>query len=89
METTLQTNIKAQVKEFLSKRIGGEVSFSCEDDIFKLGLVNSLFALELVIFLEKTFAITIENEDLDLNNFNTIGNLEKFILCKKADEYEF
>lgn len=75
--------------EFLGKRIGEEISFGCEDDIFKLGLVNSLFALELVVFLENTFNIAIENEDLNLNNFNTIANMEKFILRKKADEYEF
>lgn len=84
MEATTQTDIKPKVKVFLQKRIGEEVQFSYEDDIFKLGLVNSLFALELVVFLENTFEITVENEDLDLNNFSSISNIEQFINKKKA-----
>lgn len=76
--------IKETVKSFLQQRIGDEVSFGVEDDIFKAGLVNSLFALELVVFLENTFEISVENEDLDLNNFNKLVNIEAFIQKKKA-----
>lgn len=76
--------IKETVKSFLQKKVGEETAFSFDDDIFKLGLVNSLFALELVVFLENTFGIMVENEDLDLENFNKINNIEKFILHKKG-----
>jgi methoxymalonate biosynthesis acyl carrier protein len=78
-----QTNTKLTIRDFLQKRIGTEILFTDEDDIFKLGLVNSLFALELVVFLENTFNITVENEDLNLNNFSTLNNLERFIQKKK------
>lgn len=71
--------IKDTVKAFLQQRIGADVNFGFEDDIFKLGLVNSLFALELVVFLEKTFSITIDNEDLDLTNFSSVSNIGSFI----------
>ncbi len=75
--------IKEIVKEFLQKKIGKETEFGYEDDIFKLGLVNSLFALELVVFLENSFGITVENEDLNLKNFNQINHIEQFIDRKK------
>jgi methoxymalonate biosynthesis acyl carrier protein len=70
--------IKDTVKSFLQKKIGEEVSFNYDDDIFKLGLVNSLFALELVVFLENTFGLQVENEDLNLENFNQINNIEGY-----------
>ncbi len=76
--------VKETVKSFLQQRIGEDVAFGYEDDIFKLGLVNSLFALELVVFLENTFSITVENEDLDLNNFSAVNNIEQFILRKTS-----
>jgi methoxymalonate biosynthesis acyl carrier protein len=76
--------IKDTVKSFLQKKIGEEVSFNYDDDIFKLGLVNSLFALELVVFLENTFGLQVENEDLNLENFNQINNIEKFVQRKKG-----
>lgn len=41
------------------------------DDIFALGFVNSLFAMELVVFVESTFAITVSNDELRLDNFRT------------------
>ncbi|MGO4287985.1 acyl carrier protein [Chitinophaga sp. RAB17] len=83
MDVTTQAGIKATIREFLQQRVGQEISFSETDDVFTLGL-TSLFALELVVFLEKTFDITVENEDLDLQNFNTVNHLEAFILKKKG-----
>lgn len=76
--------IRETVKTFLQQRIGEDVKFGYDDDIFKLGLVNSLFALELVVFLENTFNISIENEDLDLNNFSAVSSIEKFIQKKTS-----
>ncbi|MGB8190765.1 MAG: phosphopantetheine-binding protein [Chitinophagaceae bacterium] len=74
--------IKETVKGFLQERIGEDVAFSYDDDIFKLGLANSLLALSLVVYLENTFKIRIENEDLDLANFSAVNNIEKFIKRK-------
>lgn len=76
--------VKEKVKEFLQKKIGQDKSFTFEDNIFKQGLVNSLFALELVVFLEGAFSISVENEDLNLENFNSINNIDSFIARKKA-----
>jgi acyl carrier protein len=43
-----------------------------DTDIFATGFVNSLMAMQLVMFVEKEFSITIENEDLDIENFKSI-----------------
>jgi methoxymalonate biosynthesis acyl carrier protein len=80
----MEKEIKSTVKSFLQQRIG-DTQIQDTDDIFKLGLVNSLFALELVVFLENTFSITVENEDLDLNNFSQLNNIEQFILRKTSN----
>lgn len=77
-------DVKETVKAFLQKKIGADKAFSYDDNIFELGLVNSLFALELVVFLEGTFGITVENQDLNLENFNSITNIDGFISRKKA-----
>lgn len=64
---------ETQIRAFISNRVHDE--FSDDDDIFRLGFVNSLFAIELVVFLEKTFAIKISNEDLTLDNFRTVRSM--------------
>ena len=50
-----------------------------DDDIFKLGLVNSLFTMQLVMFLENEFHITIQNEELDWENFKSINSITSFV----------
>ena len=62
-----------QIRAFLTRRI--KDSFSDDEDIFSLGFVNSLFAIELVVFLEKTFDIRIVNEELTLDNFRTVRTM--------------
>ncbi|WP_212003872.1 acyl carrier protein [Chitinophaga sp. HK235] len=84
METHTQAGPRVIIREFLQKRIGQDVQFADTEDIFQLGLVNSLFALELVVFLEKSFDIAVENEDLNLDNFRSVSNMETFILKKKG-----
>jgi len=44
-------------------------------DLFKGGYVDSLFALEIVVFLEKEFKIRLKNKDINENNFKTIENM--------------
>jgi acyl carrier protein len=44
-----------------------------DEDIFATGFVNSLFMMQLVLFLEKTFDVVFENEDLDTDNFRSVN----------------
>ena len=55
-----------------------------DEDIFSVGFVNSLFAMQLVRFVEGEFQITIENEDLDIDNFRTIDFISRLVERKKA-----
>lgn len=50
-----------------------------DEDIFALGFINSLAALQLVQFLEKEFGITVEDEDLDLDNFRTLNCMDELL----------
>ena len=50
-----------------------------DDDIFNVGFVNSLFAMQLVRFIEGEFRIAVENEDLDIDNFRTINFITRLV----------
>lgn len=56
-----------------------------DTNIFDLGYVNSLFGQQLIIFLERKFHISVEIEDMDINNFSTINNILAFIQRKQGD----
>lgn len=48
-------------------------------DIFDSGLVTSLFAIELMTFLEQQFAIKVTMNDLDMANFNSVDHITHFV----------
>lgn len=52
-----------------------EANFTDDDNIFKKGFVNSLFAMKLLEYVEKTFKISIDEEDMDLSNFSSVNNI--------------
>jgi acyl carrier protein len=49
------------------------------EDIFSLGYINSLFAMELVMFVEKEFAVTIPNAELRIDNFRTARAMTELV----------
>ena len=59
-----------QILSFITGRFPN-AQLTGTQDIFSLGYINSLFAMELVMFLEKTFGITIPNDELQIDNFRT------------------
>ena len=73
-----------RIKSFFS-RFFNTKNLRDDDDIFQMGLVNSLFAMQLVAFIEKEFNIVVEDEDLDIENFNAINSLVRFIELKTAE----
>jgi methoxymalonate biosynthesis acyl carrier protein len=73
----------AKIREFLARFLQNH-QLAGDDDIFRSGLVNSLVALQLVNFLQKEFDISIEDDDLDFENFRTLNNMNRFVERKKS-----
>ncbi len=74
--------IKEKTRAFLLRFIKNH-NLNDDDDIFARGFVNSLFAMQLILFVEKEFSMKVENEDLDLKNFNSLNAISEFV-TKKA-----
>jgi methoxymalonate biosynthesis acyl carrier protein len=73
--------MKDTIRDFLLGHIT-EYDLQDDDDIFELGLVNSLFAMQLVLFVEQAFDISIDGEDLDFANFRTVNAIEHLVRAK-------
>jgi acyl carrier protein len=55
-----------------------------DDNLFESGIVNSLFAVQLMTFLEKNLAIEIGMDDLDIENFKSVNATTAFVMRKKG-----
>ncbi len=74
----MTTDSRTELRSFLEARFP-QVELADEEDIFALGFVNSLFAMELVLFVERTFRLEIPNEELTLDNFRSIKTMAELI----------
>jgi methoxymalonate biosynthesis acyl carrier protein len=74
---------QTRIKEFLSRFFKNH-DLQPEEDIFALGFVNSLLAMQLVAFVEKEFGVHVEDEDLDLDNFRSIQAISNLVARKQA-----
>ncbi|ACY13743.1 acyl carrier protein [Haliangium ochraceum] len=73
----------ATIKQFLTKFIPDH-DLALDDDIFAMGFVSSLFAMQLVMFVEKEFRIKLDNKELDLDNFRTVERMAALVERKLA-----
>lgn len=71
-------SIKTQAADFVSRYLNAD-EVDQEIDLFATGMVNSLFAMQLVLFVEKEFGVAVENEDLDLENFKSVNAIGAFV----------
>lgn len=69
---------KEKIKGFLARFMRNH-DLKDDEDIFALGYINSLAALQLVQFMEKEFCITVKDEELDLENFSTLNRMDEFL----------
>lgn len=75
-------DVRTRIRNYFAGMIAMPVGD--RDDIFDLGVVDSLFAMQLVMFVEREFSIVAEGEDLDIRNFCCIDALVAFVESKLA-----
>ena len=78
-------NIKTKVEKYIAENLlfsgngfpyGSDVSFLDE------GIVDSTGVLELVAFVEETFHVTIDDQEITPDNFDSVNRLANFIQQK-------
>ena len=81
--TEEEKKIRETVTRFLLSSIN-IANLNNDDNLFESGIVNSLFAVQLMTFLEKTFALEIGMDDLDIENFKSVNATTAFVMRKKG-----
>ena len=71
-------DIKSRIRPYV-QRLAGDRRLSDEDDVFELGFVNSLEAVELCLFVEREFGISIGERDRVLDNFRSLNAIARLV----------
>ena len=82
-----QETIKATVKNFiLNEFLPGEDPAALTDTtaLITTGILDSIAVLKAVAFLENQFGITIEPHEAVVENLNTLSDITRLVISKKA-----
>jgi acyl carrier protein len=77
--------IKAEIKSHIKNHSlagAGLDKLHDDDSFFENGIIDSAGVLELVAFVEETFKITITDEEVSLENLDSVNRLIGFIRLK-------
>ena len=83
----MSTNDPDQVRKTVRSFIAASVNIDAlgdEENLFEAGIVNSLFAVQLMTFVERKFGIEVGMDDLDIENFKSIAATAAFVVKKSA-----
>lgn len=72
-------SVKRVLREFILDSINIR-NLGDDDDLFETGIVNSLFAVQWMTFIEKKFKIEIGVDDLDIQNFKSLNAATAFVM---------
>jgi acyl carrier protein len=80
-------DIKTTVKAFiLNEYLPGEDPMALTDatPLMTTGILDSIAVLKIVTFLESQFGITIAPHEAVVENLNTVSDIGRFVMSKKA-----
>ncbi len=76
-------HIKAALRAFIAEATS--ISGIGDDaDLYESGVANSLFAIQLMTFVEQRFGIDIDADDLDMDNFRSLDATAALVLRKQG-----
>lgn len=73
------------IAEFIMKElaIGRKKPIVPDEDLFASGVLDSLGVLQLVLFLEEQFGVKVPDEDVVLENFQSLDAMARYLDSKK------
>lgn len=83
----LMGNIEEKVRSFIAENIlFSDNGYPHADDTSFLeeGIVDSMGIMELVMFVDESFGITVEDEELVPDNFDSVSRLAAYIRQKSS-----
>lgn len=78
-------NIRQQIRQFIAENfLFVDEGYDLDDtaSFMEEGIVDSMGILELILFIEETFLISVEDDEIEPDNLDSVDNLCNFVMRK-------
>ena len=77
---------RKEIRDFLKKMDNRITNVKDDDSLLTTGIIDSLKMVELLAFIEKNYKITVDDDELSPENFETINSIIGFLEQKKETD---
>lgn len=82
---TVDTNNAAnEIRTWLKQNVTGGEDLPEDYPLIDKGILTSLQTVELLMFMEEEFGVTVEDEDLTEDNFATVADIAALVSAKSS-----
>lgn len=76
-------DVAGRIQEFIRQELrydeAGEEGLTNESPLLESGIIDSLGLMELVAFLEEEFGVEIDDADIRVEHFRTVGDIARLV----------
>jgi acyl carrier protein len=84
-ESDIATVVRAYVQENLLYAAPSNFVLEEDDSLIERGVIDSMGVLEVLAFLEQTFDIAIDDNEVTTQNLGSLRSIARFVAAKKAN----
>ncbi len=77
-------NAVNQIRTWLKQNVTGGEDLPDDYPLIDKGVLTSLQTVELLMFMEEEFGVTVEDEDLNEENFATVADIAELVAAKSS-----
>lgn len=79
-------SMRTQIRNFIRDNmlLGAEREFDDQASFLDLGIIDSTGVIELIAFVEETFHIEVEDDEIVPENFDSVAVVEMYVMRKIA-----
>jgi acyl carrier protein len=80
-------DIEARIRSYIAQNLlfsDNGFNYSDDDSFLQEGIVDSVGVLELVLFVEQTFGVDVNDQDITPDNFDSVSKLANYIRRQTA-----
>ena len=82
MDNTISEELIIEINSLAEEAIGESIVVGVDNKILEEGILDSPAIIKLIIFIEKKYKVTIEQDEMNIDSFSSINQIEKLIKSK-------
>lgn len=79
--------MKETIARYITEEIMEDPEYQLENDykIIENSIIDSSEILKIILFIEETFAIEVDNDEIQLKYFNSVDDIYDFVIKKQSN----